>query len=67
MFTLINGWDAAATFNKLKHRDATTWEMRGSEVRVAEGGEGMNVEEAVATAGLLRRQAYIANRTTFLR
>jgi hypothetical protein len=67
MFTLINGWDAAATFNKLKHRDATTWELRGSEVRISEGGEGMNVEEAVATAGLLRRQAYISNRTLFLR
>jgi hypothetical protein len=66
-FTLINGWDAAATFNKLRHKDATDWELHGSEVRVASNGEKMNVQEAVATAGLLRRNAYISNKTTFLR
>lgn len=68
MFTLINAWDAAATFNRLKHKDATTWELQGSQVRIAgNGAESMNVEEAVRTAGLLRRQAYIADRTTFTR
>jgi hypothetical protein len=67
MLTLINGWDAAATFNKLRHKDSTNWELRGSQVRLGDDGEGMNVEEAVRTAGLLRRQAYIANRTMFLR
>jgi hypothetical protein len=66
-FTLINGWDAAATFNKLRHKDATDWELHGSEVRVASNGEKMNVQEAVTTAGLLRRNAYISNKTTFLR
>lgn len=67
MFTLINGWDAAATFNRLKHKDSTAWELRGSEVRITGNGEGMKVEEAVLTAGLLRRQAYVADKTTFLR
>jgi hypothetical protein len=67
MFTLINGWDAAATFNRLKHKDSTNWELRGSEVRIADNGEGMKIEEAVATAGLLRRQAYVADKTTFLK
>lgn len=66
-FTLINGWDAAATFNRLKHKDAATWEMSGSQVRIAGDTEGMKVEEAIETAGLLRRQAYVENKTTFFR
>lgn len=66
-FTLINGWDAAATFNRLHHKDATDWELHGSEVRIPNSGERMNVVEAVATAGLLRRNAYVTNKTTFSR
>ena len=67
MFTLINGWDAASTFNRLKHENSVAWELRGSEVRIAGSDNGLKVEEAVAVAGLLRRRAYIADRTTFVR
>jgi len=66
-FTLINGWDAAATFNRLKHKDAASWELQGSEVRIAGDSDSMKIEEAIETAGLLRRRAYIENKTTFFR
>ena len=66
-FTLINGWDAAATFNRLKHKDSTDWELAGSEVRIATNGERMSVTEAVETAGRLRREAYINEKVEFKR
>ncbi|MGD9587639.1 MAG: hypothetical protein AB7Q37_10515 [Pyrinomonadaceae bacterium] len=66
-FTLINGWDAAATFNRLKHKDATDWELVGAEVRIASNGERMSVQEAVETAGQLRREAYINGKLVFAR
>lgn len=66
-FTLINGWDAADTFNRLKHKDSTDWELAGSEVRIATNGERMSVEEAVETAGRLRRDAYINGKVVFTR
>lgn len=66
-FTLINGWDAAATFNRLRHKDSTDWELAGSEVRIATNGERMSVTEAVETAGRLRREAYINEKVEFKR
>ncbi len=65
--TLINGWDAAATFNRLKHKDSTDWELAGAEVRIASNGERMSVTEAVETAGKLRREAYINGKVVFRR
>jgi hypothetical protein len=66
-FTLINGWDAATTFNRLKHKDSTAWELSGSEVHIVGNGERMSVTHAVEMAGTLRRKAYIADKTTFFR
>jgi hypothetical protein len=66
-FTLINGWDAAATFNRLKHKDSTDWELSGSEVRITTNGERMTVDDAVKTAGQLRREAYINEKVVFTR
>lgn len=66
-FTLINGWDAAATFNRLRHKDSSNWELAGSEVRIASNGERLSVEDAVATAGRLRREAYVKDKVVFSR
>ena len=66
-FTLINGWDAAATFNRLRHKDSSDWELAGPEVRIASNGERISVEEAVVTAGRLRREAYISEKVVFTR
>jgi hypothetical protein len=65
--TLVNGWDAAATFNRLEHKDSKDWELAGTEVRVAKGGERMSVQDAVELAGLLRREAYIKWKLVFAR
>lgn len=65
--TMINGWDAATTFNRLKHKDSTDWELAGAEVRIASNGERMTVTEAVETAGKLRREAYISGKIVFTR
>jgi hypothetical protein len=65
--TLINGWDAAATLNHLRHKDSTDWELAGSEVRIANNGERMSVAAAVETAGRLRREAYISEKIVFSR
>ncbi len=66
-FTLVNGWDAASTFNRLKHKGSTDWELSGSEVRVASNGERMSVVDAVETASRLRREAYINEKVVFTR
>lgn len=65
--TLINGWDAAMTFNRLKHKDSADWELVGAEVRIASNGERMTVTEAVETAGKLRREAYTDGKVVFAR
>lgn len=66
-FTLINGSDAAETFNRLRHKDMTGWELSGGSVGVSGNGERISIEEAVATAGLLRRTAFINDKITFFR
>lgn len=66
-FTLINVWDAAATFNKLKHKGSTEWEVAGSEVRISSNRERMSVPDAVDTASELRREAYIKDKILFPR
>lgn len=66
-FTLINAWDAADTFNRLKHQSSDKWEMTGSRVCVSGNGESMNVQDAVETAKRLRREVYVADKTTFSR
>ncbi|MGC2238899.1 MAG: hypothetical protein WA584_22275 [Pyrinomonadaceae bacterium] len=68
-FTTINGHEAAETFNQLKYKGSDGWEMRAGGVRFKNGVDDkpMPVQEAVDLAGQLRRDAYVANKITFLR
>jgi hypothetical protein len=68
-FVSIKAHEAAETFNTLAYKDATNWETFSGGVCSANGTTDvqMTVEEAVETAGRLRRDAYVANKTTFLR
>lgn len=66
-FTLINAYDAADTFNRLKFRDLSGWEANGRDVHSAPDGERLSIQDAVEAAGLLRRTAYVAYNTTFYR
>lgn len=64
-FTLINGWDAAATLSRLGHKDSNDWELSGTQVRIANNGERMSIAVAVETASRLRREVYISERMVF--
>jgi hypothetical protein len=69
-FTAINGYQAVETFNRLKYKGFEGWEMQASGVRLKDNAgneEKFTIREAVEKAGLLRREAYITNKTTFLR
>lgn len=66
-FTLINGTDAADTFNRLKHRDMIGWKLSGGSVCVSGNKDRISIQDAVTTAGLLRRKAYINDKVTFTR
>src|ERR1041384_2677471 len=61
-FTAISGYDAVETLNSQKHRGRADWRLsaRGASFGDAAGGEGMTIQEAVETASLLRRAAYVA-------
>lgn len=66
-FTAISGYQAVETFNKLKYKGFDNWELRSTGARPGGGGEGepINIQEAVETAGVLRREEYVAHKTTF--
>ena len=67
-FTNISGYEAAETFNRLKYKGFDGWELRPGGIRRSGGEEEpMRVEKAVDLAGQLRRDAYIHDKTTFLR
>lgn len=68
-FISINGYEAVNTFNRLEYKGFTSWELRANEVRPKndDNNERMTISEAVDTASLLRRKAYITYQTTFLR
>lgn len=68
-FTSINGYEAAETFNQLKYKGFNAWELRAKGIRLKDGAgdELIPVEEAVDLAGQLRRDAYVAEKITFLR
>lgn len=61
--TVITGYQAAETFNQLKYKGFDDWEMRAGGVRSKDlsGGEQMTVQQAVETAGRLRREFYVAS------
>lgn len=65
--TSITGYEATATFNKLKYKGFDSWETYsgGSRLKYVYADKGLNMQETIETACLLRREAYITNRTTF--
>lgn len=66
-FVTISGYEAVKTFNQLKYKDSDGWEIQSGGVRVKDNAEGENpltIEEAVETASLLRRDAYLAQKTS---
>jgi hypothetical protein len=67
-FTSINGYEAVKTFNQLEYKGFISWELRANEVRPRndDNNERMTIQEAVETASLLRREAYITYQVTFL-
>lgn len=68
-FTSISGYEAIETFNQLKYKGADNWELRagGARHKNSADAELMTIQEVVETAGLLRREAYIADKTTFIK
>ena len=66
-FTSISGYQATATFNKLKYKGFDSWEMQSSGVRLkgTNNDEFMTIQQAVEIAGALRREAYIKHKITF--
>lgn len=62
-FTSVSGYGAVETFNRQKYKGYDDWELRAGGVVRFSGdiaGERMAVQEAVDTAGLLRREEHIA-------
>jgi hypothetical protein len=68
-FTAISGYEAVDTFNHLQYQGFDNWELQASGVRSKNNpvDELMTIQDAVETAGLLRREAYITNKTAFFR
>ena len=66
-FTSINSYEATKTFNRLEYKGFNTWELGAGGVRLkgATDGKRLSVQEAVDTAGRLRRDAYIAHKIIF--
>ncbi|HLM00623.1 MAG TPA: hypothetical protein VK400_06175 [Pyrinomonadaceae bacterium] len=65
-FTEISGYEAAKTFNQLEYKGFSEWELRANEIRpkTDTNNERIKIAEAVEIASLLRREAYIAYKTT---
>ena len=68
-FTSISGYEAIDTFNRLKYKGFDNWELGANSIRSGDNGSSgqMTMQEAVDTASLLRREAYITHKTTFLK
>src|SRR5688500_7232329 len=68
-FTSISGYEAIDTFNRLKYKGFDDWQLGANSIRPGNNGNDgqMTMQEAVDTASLLRREVYIANKTTFLK
>lgn len=65
-FTVISGYEAVETFNELKYKGFDSWELWSGGTRLkddAENEKRMTMEETVETASLLRREAYLAQKT----
>jgi hypothetical protein len=68
-FTSISGYEAVETFNRLHYKGFDNWELQASGVRSERNAENelLSIQDAVETAGLLRREAYITKKISFLR
>lgn len=68
-FTSINGYEAVNTFNQLKYKGFENWELKANSVNSQNNGgfEQIAMPEAIEAASLLRREAYIAEKTIFSR
>lgn len=66
-FTLITGYEAAATLNALRFKGFDSWESYSGGVRLKynRDDKGLSMDEAIKAASLLRREAYLENKTTF--
>lgn len=65
-FLLINGYEAADTFNRVFYLGSYYWEKKGGNV-CAPDREDLCIASAAEKAGQLRREAYVVNRMTFFR
>jgi hypothetical protein len=64
-FTVVSGYEAAATLNREKYKGQDTWELRAGGVGCANSPDKrISVQEAVETASLLRREAHLAKTAT---
>ena len=60
-FTAISGYDALETFNRCQYKGFSNWELKAGGLKFEGGGETdkISIQEAVATASLLRRAEYL--------
>jgi hypothetical protein len=60
--TTLSGYEAVEIFNRQKYEGHDDWELRASGVKSTgiSGGDLMTIQEAVDIAGLLRREAHVA-------
>lgn len=68
-FTSISGYEAIDTFNRLKYKGFDDWQLGANSIRPGNNGNDgqMTMQEAVDMASLLRREAFIMFKTTFLK
>ena len=61
-FTTVSGYEAVEIFNQRKYEGHDDWELRASGVKFRGGDDTdlMTIQEAVDLAGMLRREAYVA-------
>jgi len=61
-FTTVSGYEAVEIFNQRKYEGHDDWELRASGVKFRGGDNSdlMTVQEAVDLAGMLRREAHLA-------
>ncbi|MEP6923716.1 MAG: hypothetical protein ABI954_04555 [Pyrinomonadaceae bacterium] len=64
-FIVISGYDALETFNQHHYKGFSNWELKAGGLRFGGGTEAdkISVQDAVATASLLRREEYLNPQT----
>lgn len=60
--TTVSGYEAVEIFNRRKHKGHSDWEIRSGGVKFSGGSDHdlLTIQEAVDTAGLIRREEYVA-------